>query len=76
MTTATEQRLARLEGAYEQINIHLGRVESRIEQSFDQLRQETRAGFDRLDGRIDRVFYSLMAGIAVAIRTTILTRIL
>lgn len=53
MTTAEllDSRMARLEGAYEQIDKRLATVEGRLE----TLEQRVDAGFNRLDAKIDRL---------------------
>jgi hypothetical protein len=92
MTTppsSMEERMARLEGSYEQIDRRLGT----LEQDLRGLRADLNAWVDRVDNRIDqvnnridqvgsridRLFYwqlGLMGAIAASILTTVLTRFL
>ena len=77
MTTPSsiEERIAHLEGLYEQIERHL----STLEQGVRSLRAEMNARLDRLDSRMDRLIYwqlGLMAAIAASILATGLTRFL
>ena len=55
MTTPSsiEERIARLEGSFEQIERRLGT----LEQDMRSLRTEMTGRFDRVDNRIDRLFY-------------------
>ncbi len=46
---ALEARMARLEGAYEQINARLGSLEQRVTSEFATLRAEMRAARNGLD---------------------------
>ena len=81
MTTASpEERMARLEGSYEQIERRLGL----LEQDLRNLRSEMIAGFERvnarIDGvnaRIDRLMYwqlGLLGAIAASTVAIVLTR--
>lgn len=65
-TPAIEERMARLEGAYEQSNLRLGRLEEEtralrveIREGLNSLKAELNARLDRLedrlDGRMDRL---------------------
>ena len=84
MTTPSsiEERIAHLEGSYEQIERRLGT----LEQDVRSLRAEMNARFDRLDSRMDRlnsrmdrlIYWQLgvMAAIAASILATVLTRLL
>ena len=77
MTTPSsiEERIARLEGSFEQIERRLGT----LEQDLRSLRAEMNARFDRLETRIDRLMYwqlGLLGAIAVSIVATVLTRLL
>ena len=77
MTTPSsiEERIAHLEGSYEEIERHL----STLERDVWSLRTEMNARFDRLDSRMDRLIYwqlGLMAAIAASILATVLTRLL
>ena len=77
MTTPSsmEERIARLEGSFEQ-----------IERRLSTLEQDLRTGFDRIDSRItrleqriDRLVYwqlGLLGAIAASILATVLTRLL
>ena len=70
-----EERIARLEGSFEQIERRLGTVE----QDLRSLRAEMTARFDRLDSRVDRLIYwqlGLMGAIAASIVATLLTQFL
>lgn len=40
MTSSIEEGMARLEGAYEQINLRLARLEERVERGFEDTRRE------------------------------------
>ncbi len=69
-TEAADVRLARLEGAYEQIDRRLGTIEgrlavleSRMEAGFARLDGKMEAGFARLDSRIDTVASELREAI-------------
>jgi hypothetical protein len=73
-TSPLEGRMARLEGAYEQINLRLGRIEDRLDlgfesintrmdQGFTQLREEIR----RTSDRSDRLMYAILGFLAAAI---------
>ncbi len=80
--SSIEERIAHLEGSYEQIERRLGT----LEQDVRSLRAEMNARFDRLDSRIDRldsrmdrlIYWQLglMAAIAASILATVLTRLL
>ncbi len=77
MTTPSsiEERIAHLEGSYEQIERRLGT----LEQDVRSLRAEMNARFDRLDSRMDRLIYwqlGLMAAVAASILATVVTRLL
>ena len=77
MTTPSsiEERIAQLEGPYDQIERRL----STLAQDVRSLRAEVNARFDRLDIRMDRLIYwqlGLMAAIAASILATVLTRLL
>ncbi len=84
MTTPSsiEERIARLEGSFEQIERRLGT----LEQDLRGFRTETAARFDRLEQRIDRLeqrfdrlmFWQLglMGAVAASILATVLTRLL
>jgi chromosome segregation ATPase len=77
MTTSSsiEQRIARLEGSFEQIERRLGT----LEQDLRSLRAEINARFDRLESRIDRLLHLqpvLLGAIAASIVATVLTRLL
>ena len=77
-----EERIAHLEGSYEQIERRL----STLEQDLRSLRAFISARFDRLDSRMDRldsrmdrfIYWQLglMAAIAASILATVLTRLL
>ncbi len=54
-TEATDVRLARLEGAYEQIDKRLGTIEGRLA----VLEGKMDAGFTRLDAKIDMLAFEL-----------------
>ena len=73
--SSIEERIAHLEGSYEQIERRLGT----LEQDVRSLRTEMNARFDRLDSRMDRLIYwqlGLMAAIAASILATVVTRLL
>ena len=77
MTTPSsiEERIARLEGSFEQIERRLGT----LEQDLRAFRAETNARFDRLEQRIDRLVYwqlGLLGAIAASILATVLARLL
>ena len=84
MTTPSsiEERIARLEGSFEQIERRLGT----LEQDLRRFRAETGARFDRLEQRMDRLeqrfdrlmFWQLglLGAIAASILATVLTRLL
>jgi chromosome segregation ATPase len=77
MTTPSsiEERIARLEGSFDQIERRLGT----LEQDLRSLRAEINARFDRLETRIDRLMYwqlGLLGAIAAAIVAIVLTRLL
>jgi len=59
-TEATDVRLARLEGAYEQIDKRLGTIEGRLA----VLESKMDAGFARLDAKIDMLASELREAIA------------
>lgn len=59
-TEATDVRLARLEGAYEQIDKRLGTIEGRLA----VLEGKVDAGFARLDAKIDMLASELREAIA------------
>lgn len=66
--------MARLEGAYDQINLRLGNLEGEVR----ALRTELHARMDRLDARIDRLSFLLLAlfgGVAASIIATIVARV-
>ncbi len=73
--SSIEERIAHLEGSYEQIERRL----STLEQDVRSLRTEMNARFDRMESRIARLIYwqlGLMAAIAASILATVLTRLL
>jgi len=73
--SSIEERIARLEGSFEQIERWLGT----LEQDLRGLRAEMNARFDRLETRIDRLMYwqlGLLGAIAAAIVAIVLTRLL
>lgn len=77
MTTPSsiEERIAHLEGSFEQIERRLGT----LEQDLRGFRAETNARFDRLEQRIDRLVYwqlGLLGAIAASILATVLTQLL
>jgi hypothetical protein len=62
MTTPLEERMARLEGSYEQIDRRLGRVETlldqmivRFESRMEQLENRLMSRMDRMETRINEV---------------------
>ena len=80
--------MARLEGAYDQINLRLGNLEGEVRALRTELnarmdRLEARidrldARIDRLDARIDRLSFLLLAlfgGVAASIIATIVARL-
>lgn len=72
--SSIEERIARLEGSFEQIERRLGT----LEQDLRSLRAEMNARFDRLETRIDRLMYwqlGLLGAIAAAIVVIVLTRL-
>ena len=85
-TPSIEERLARLEGSYEQINLRLGRLEeemSALRSEMNALATGLRAEMSTLgsemNARMDRVFFymlALMGGIMASIIATILARLL
>ena len=73
--SSIEERIAHLEGSYEQIERRLGT----LEQDVRSLRAEMNARFDRLESRMDRLIYwqlGVIAAIAASILATVLTRLL
>lgn len=89
MTTPSsiEERIARLEGSFEQIDRRLGTLEqdlrsfrAEVNARFDQLESRLNARIDRvearLETRVDRLFYGLLGAIAASILATVLTRLL
>ncbi len=74
-TPSIEERMARLEGSYEQINFRLGRLEGEI----IPLRSEITALRPEVNARLHRMFFStlaLMGGVMASVVATILTRLL
>ncbi|MDR7551182.1 MAG: hypothetical protein QN131_14805 [Armatimonadota bacterium] len=67
-----EARLARLEGAYDQISARLGGVEQRL----SQLDERLEARFNRLDDKMDRQFYWLLGLLVISILLPIAMRYL
>ncbi len=70
-TEATDVKLARLEGAYEQIDRRLGTIEGRlavlegkVDAGFVRLNGKIDAGFARLDAKIDMLATELRGTIA------------
>ena len=74
-TPSIEERMARLEGSYEQINFRLGRLEGEI----ISLRSEITALRPEVNARLHRMSFStlaLMGGVMASVVATILTRLL
>lgn len=76
-TEATDVRLARLEGAYEQIDKRLGTIESRLavleskmDGGFARLDAKMDAGLARLDAKIDGKIDSLASEFREAVART------
>src|SRR3990172_6771826 len=76
-TEATDVRLARLEGAYEQIDKRLGTIEGRLavlegtmDTGFVRLDGKMDAGFARLDAKIDGKIDMLASELREAIART------
>ena len=77
MTTPSsiEQRIARLEGSFEQIERRLGT----LEQDLLSLRAEMISRFDRADARMDMLVYwtmGLMGAVIASVLASVLTRLL
>ena len=73
--SSIEERIARLEGFFEQIERRLGN----LEQDVRALRAEFNGMNSSFNARIDRLFYwqlGLMAAIGASILATILSRLL
>ena len=69
-----EIRMARLEGAYEQINERLGTMEARIDNRFNGIEARLNnhdARFDALDRKIDSRFGQLLVVVMTSWVTTI-----
>ena len=73
MTTPSsiEERMARLEGAYDQINFGLGNLEGEVR----TLRTELNSRLDGLGSRMDRLFLVVFGGVAGSIVATIIARV-
>jgi hypothetical protein len=72
--SSLEGRMARLEGAYEQINLRLGRIEDRLDLGFESINarmdqgfQELRTEIRRTSDRSDRLMYAILGFLAAAI---------
>ena len=86
MTTSIEERIARLEGSFEQINQRLGTLEQDMRAGFELLGRQLDALASRVDaldarinGRIDQLMYwqlGLLASIAASILAVVITRLL
>jgi chromosome segregation ATPase len=89
MTTPSsiEERIARLEGSFEQIERRLGTLEqdlrsfrAEVNVRFESLEATLTARIDRvesrLEARIDRLFYGLLGAVAASILATVLARLL
>jgi len=81
MATPLEERMARIEGPFEQIDRRLGRIENhldRLDSRLDQLDARITQMDTRVHERIDRLMYwqlGLMGAVAASILATILTRL-
>ena len=79
--SSIEERMARLEGAYDQINLRLGNLEGEVRALRTELNarmDRLEARIDRLDARIDRLSFLLLAlfgGVAASIIATIVARL-
>lgn len=78
-----EARMARLEGAYEQITERLGVIEqrfARVEEDISSLRKELHQGLDGLrrdlTQRMDRQFFWVMTVLLVSLILPIMLRLL
>ena len=60
---STDVRLARLEGAFEQISLRMGEIAGRLEQMDARLDGR----ISRLEGKVDRQFYWMVGLIVIAI---------
>ena len=79
MTTSIEERIARLEGSFEQINQRLGTLEQDMRAGFEHLERRIDALDARINGRIDQLMYwqlGLLAAIAASILAVVITRLL
>jgi hypothetical protein len=63
--------MARLEGAYDQINFGLGNLEGEVR----TLRTELNSRLDGLGSRMDRLFLVVFGGVAGSIVATIIARV-
>jgi len=73
--SSIEQRIARLEGSFEQIERRLGT----LEQDLLSLRAEMISRFDRADARMDMLVYwtmGLMGAVIASVLASVLTRLL
>ena len=79
MTTSIEERIARLEGSFEQINQRLGTLEQDMRAGFERIERRIDALDARINGRIDQLMYwqlGLLAAIAASILAVVITRLL
>ena len=73
--------MARLEGAYDQINLRLGNLEGEVRALRTELNarmDRLEARMDRMEARIDRLSFLLLAlfgGVAASIIATIVARV-
>jgi hypothetical protein len=74
-----EMRMARLEGAFEQIDRRLGALEARMDsmaRRIDTLLSMIEARFSRLEEKVDRQFYWVVGLVLISILVPISLRLL
>jgi hypothetical protein len=71
-TSSLEERMARIEGSVELIGHRLGTLEQDVRAGFERVNNR----IDRLEGRMDRWQMGLLGAIAASILATVLSRLL
>lgn len=77
----TEERISRLEGAYEQVNERLGEIRGElsrmngrfdaVDARFDAMTESTSSRFDAVNGRFDALHRTMLAGIGLILAAVV-----
>jgi len=71
-TSSLEERMARIEGSFEQIGHRLRSLRSELNAGFERVNNR----IDRLESRMDRWQMGLLGAMAASILATVLSRLL